>query len=171
MGLNVDLRCMLGLPETMKCPKCGNVTEQNFDDYDIECGNPNPEPGVWEIDCYCRICEHNWEYRFEVQRKTHEENMSLNKYFTFIKDEDQLDKDFEQELKDNPLAITRETARFFREEMKATLDHFRCRRLARLLYFLLETVKKQQNELSELRDQIANYQHPGALSEKYKDGA
>ena len=97
--------------------------------------------------------------------------MSLNKYFTFIKDEDQLDKDFEQELKDNPLAITRETARFFREEMKATLDHFRCRRLARLLYFLLETVEKQQNELSELRDQIANYQHPGALSEKYKDGA
>jgi len=55
--------------------------------------------------------------------------------------------------------------------MKATLDHFRCRRLARLLYFLLEPVEKQQNELSELRDQIANYQHPGALSEKYKDGA
>jgi len=55
--------------------------------------------------------------------------------------------------------------------MKATLDHFRCRRLARLLYFLLEPVEKQQNELSELRDQIAKYQHPGALSEKYKDGA
>lgn len=38
--------------------------------------------------------------------------MSLNKYFTFIKDEDQLDKDFEQELQGNPLAITRETAKF-----------------------------------------------------------
>lgn len=55
--------------------------------------------------------------------------------------------------------------------MKAVLDHFRCRRLARLLFFLLETVERQQKELNELRDQTANYRHPGALSEQYKEGA
>jgi hypothetical protein len=64
--------------------------------------------------------------------------MPLNKYFKFIEEEAQLDKDFAEELKTNPLTLTRETAKFFRDSTAAKLDHYRCSRLASLLYKLLE---------------------------------
>lgn len=62
MGLNLDLTAMLGLPEKVTCPKCHNETPSQFDDYDIECGNPFPEPGLFSLSCYCQICEYNWKF-------------------------------------------------------------------------------------------------------------
>jgi len=40
-----------------------------FDDCDIECGNPNPEPGAWRLDCYCMECQHEWTLEFRVVLK------------------------------------------------------------------------------------------------------
>lgn len=94
--------------------------------------------------------------------------MSINKYFTLIKDEDQLDKDFEKELKDNPQAITQETAKFFNEKMRIELDYFRCRRLARLLFFLLEMVELERKKNAELHGILDQHRHPGAATEEYK---
>ena len=68
MGLNVDLCQMLGLPKKVACPRC-SATAGRFDDYDIECGDPNPAPGVWELDCYCNNCEYTWTYRVKVALK------------------------------------------------------------------------------------------------------
>ncbi|RPH40630.1 MAG: hypothetical protein EHM87_21690 [Burkholderiales bacterium] len=57
----------------------------------------------------------------------------FNKYFKHIEEEDQLDRDFAQELKANPLALLQETAKFFRGSREAKLDNYRCARLAALL--------------------------------------
>lgn len=71
MGLNVDLCHMLGVPEQVQCPRCRATTTTFFDDYDIQCGNPNPAPGLWSLTLCCRWCEHEWriEYRIELQPK------------------------------------------------------------------------------------------------------
>ena len=67
MGTNLDLRHMLALSETVECPKCHNLTPSEFDDYDIECGNPNPEPGLWSLDCCCHICAHRFKFEGRVK--------------------------------------------------------------------------------------------------------
>jgi hypothetical protein len=36
MGLNLDLKQMLNLPETVTCPKCGAEVCTWMDDFDIE---------------------------------------------------------------------------------------------------------------------------------------
>lgn len=66
MGLNVDLTQMLGLRETVKCPKCGKQTSGYFDDYDIECGHPNPRPGYWELHVHCSTCEHDFTVALNI---------------------------------------------------------------------------------------------------------
>jgi hypothetical protein len=33
-----------------------------FEDYDIDCGHVNPEPGVWSLSVHCSKCEHQWRW-------------------------------------------------------------------------------------------------------------
>jgi len=73
MGLNVDLVCMLGIDDCVKCPRCQKENTQSFDDYDIECGNCNNDFGEWKLDCYCANCEYEWSYCFKL-KVTEEEN-------------------------------------------------------------------------------------------------
>lgn len=70
MGLNVNLRRMLGLPTEVTCPKCGKETSTWDDDYDIDDDHTNPEPGVWVLMRYCDHCEHEWKARYEVRAVT-----------------------------------------------------------------------------------------------------
>jgi len=70
MGLNVDLTQMLGVPEKLPCPKCGNPTPTYFDDFDIECGNPNPNPGHWRLRVGCQTCDHDFYHEFTILRST-----------------------------------------------------------------------------------------------------
>lgn len=67
MGHNLDLVKMLGVPEKFTCEKCGAVNDTDFDDYDVECGEPNPSPGKWVLHRYCRECEHESAYEFEIK--------------------------------------------------------------------------------------------------------
>lgn len=69
MGNNLDLIQMFDLPKEVVCPKCNHITTSLFDDYDIECGNPNPNKGQWALSCYCPTCENEWDYKFEVEVK------------------------------------------------------------------------------------------------------
>ena len=66
MGLNVDLCQMLGVPEEVECPRCRRTVSTNFDDYDIECGHPNDERGIWVLSMYCSECEHEWEIEYRI---------------------------------------------------------------------------------------------------------
>ena len=69
MGLNVDLTQMLGIPNKVRCPKCAHVFNGMFDDYDIECGNPNPAPGKWALSVYCPECENDFKVSFKLLRE------------------------------------------------------------------------------------------------------
>ena len=69
MGLQVDLTKMLGLGNKVQCPNCEKIIPNMLDDFDLECGNPNPKQGIWEIDYYCGICLHEWKYKYEVKAK------------------------------------------------------------------------------------------------------
>lgn len=66
MGNNIDLVEFMGLPETVTCPQCKREMRSRFDDYDIECGDPNEKDGWMHFDCYCHTCEHNWQYEVFV---------------------------------------------------------------------------------------------------------
>ena len=66
MGLNLDLTKMISVPNTLICPRCRRGIDTNFDDYDVECGNPNPSPGIWALDLYCNECDHEWTAYYEV---------------------------------------------------------------------------------------------------------
>lgn len=66
MGRNVNLCWMLGLKNEVVCPKCGQTFKSYLDDYDIDDGHTNPEPGVWVIGLGCPHCEHEWKARFIV---------------------------------------------------------------------------------------------------------
>jgi len=72
MGLNLDLAEMLGLPEEVTCPKCRRKTPSYLDDYDIECGNPFPEPGRFSFSMYCQHCDHEWQFTGTVTCKEDE---------------------------------------------------------------------------------------------------
>lgn len=65
MGKNLDLCSMLGLPETVTCPKCHKPTRPPFDDYDVE--GANPSPGIWSLHVCCRECGHEWKYELHVR--------------------------------------------------------------------------------------------------------
>lgn len=69
MGLNVDLTQMLRVPDKVECPKCKRMTDTYAEDYDIECGNPNPEKGKWSLSICCGTCGCDFKLEFEVQRK------------------------------------------------------------------------------------------------------
>jgi hypothetical protein len=69
MGHNLDLTRMLGAPSVWTCPRCGEVQGTGFDDYDVECGNPNPRPGVWALDLYCYECDLEHTHNAAVKLK------------------------------------------------------------------------------------------------------
>ena len=69
MGHNIDMIQMFGLPAEMKCPRCKQVLKNYCDEYDIDCGEPNPEPGKWKLHLYCTECDHEFHFRFEVKIK------------------------------------------------------------------------------------------------------
>ena len=66
MGLNVDLTQMLGAPSVVSCPRCNADVATNFDDYDIECGNPNPSKQAWSLHVYCDSCELEFSARRQL---------------------------------------------------------------------------------------------------------
>jgi len=67
MGDNKNLVKMFNAPDSVRCPKCKKYVESNFDDYDIECGNPMIGFGRWELDCYCEFCDENFEWKVQVE--------------------------------------------------------------------------------------------------------
>ena len=69
MGLNVNLTTMLGILPKVSCPNCQSLTETMFEDYDIECGDPNPSPGIWVFNIHCDNCDHEFELKFQVKAK------------------------------------------------------------------------------------------------------
>lgn len=66
MGLNLDLVHMLGLPKMVECPHCQCMTATDLDDWDVQCGDPNPVPGYWKFNLYCACCEYEWEAHFAL---------------------------------------------------------------------------------------------------------
>jgi len=66
MGNNLDLTALMGAPISMKCPKCKNKVNTYFEEYDIDCGNPNPEPGKWVLRVQCTICDHEFTWEKDV---------------------------------------------------------------------------------------------------------
>lgn len=66
MGNNVDLTKMLGAPKMVDCPKCHSHIESYFDDYDIDCGDPNADAGKWCLDVYCHQCENEFYIEYDV---------------------------------------------------------------------------------------------------------
>lgn len=67
MGIQWDLCGMLGAPSEMTCPNCGKLSQTMFDDYDVDAGGWNPEPGHFALDCYCPHCEHEWFWKCRVE--------------------------------------------------------------------------------------------------------
>ncbi len=67
MGLNVNLIHMLGVPPKTECPKCKAIVKTGFKEFDLEAGNPNPEPGKWVLDLYCDKCEHEWSVVYTIK--------------------------------------------------------------------------------------------------------
>lgn len=58
---------MFNLPRMINCGNCKQYIPTGFINYDTECGNPNPLPGVWEVDVYCHLCEHINHRNFTVK--------------------------------------------------------------------------------------------------------
>jgi hypothetical protein len=66
MGLQVNLAKMLGLNTRSVCPKCKKISNNRLNDFDLECGNPNPKSGVWKLDFYCIHCDHEWSIKYKL---------------------------------------------------------------------------------------------------------
>lgn len=67
----------------------------------------------------------------------------MNKYFKFIEDEAELDKQFDDDLQNNLSNTAREAAQFFSTTAQNEFDGYRRKRLSRLLTVL---VSKLPNE-------------------------
>ena len=67
MGHNVDLVRMLGVKDEIICAKCNNKIQVDFDDYDIDCGEPNEINGIWELSYYCALCNYKGTYSFSLK--------------------------------------------------------------------------------------------------------
>lgn len=67
MGHNVDFVELLGLPNKTSCHTCGRTIDTNFDDYDIDCGDPTAKTNdKLTLDCYCHHCKHDFKMVFDV---------------------------------------------------------------------------------------------------------
>lgn len=70
MGHNIDLKWLLGLPDYVRCPKCKEKTKSGFDEYDIDCGEPNANnKGFMELDIQCDHCEEDFAFRIQIISK------------------------------------------------------------------------------------------------------
>lgn len=59
---------MLGIESGAKCPKCNRKAKESndFESFDIECGNSNPSTGEWVFDFYCDGCGHEFKERYSI---------------------------------------------------------------------------------------------------------
>lgn len=74
MGDNRDLSWDFGLPADTACPQCGRTIHDPYDDYDIECGNPNLKRGTWVLRVWCTDCDTTWYETWELSpKKIHSE--------------------------------------------------------------------------------------------------
>jgi hypothetical protein len=62
MGHNIDLEQLLRLPKFVRCTECKEMTPTNFDEYDIDCGEPNAKDGKMTLDIQCAHCENDIKY-------------------------------------------------------------------------------------------------------------
>ena len=69
MGHNVNLQWLLGLPSIVQCPHCRMFSKTLFDDYDIDCGEPNAIDNIMNLDIQCSECEKMFDYRVEILKK------------------------------------------------------------------------------------------------------
>jgi hypothetical protein len=67
MTLETNLVRMLGAPETVKCPECGETVATFFDAFDLDAGDPNPDDGVWHLEVCCHECDNVWTLKFSVK--------------------------------------------------------------------------------------------------------
>ena len=70
MGHNVDLQLLMGLPEKIKCVECNNMVDSFFDDYDIDCGEPNAKDGIMTLDVQCSVCEQEIKYQVKIIKRS-----------------------------------------------------------------------------------------------------
>lgn len=68
MGHNIDLQRLMGLPEYVRCTKCKEMTKTDFDDYDIDCGEPQAKNGFMTLDVQCAHCEDDFSYTINIQQ-------------------------------------------------------------------------------------------------------
>lgn len=63
MCRDLDLVQLLGLPERLPCPVCGQRVATNFDRVDLALeGDANPAAGVWRLPVWCEGCTHQWVF-------------------------------------------------------------------------------------------------------------
>lgn len=69
MGHNLDLIYLLGLPEKTKCLRCKEEIQTRFDDYDIDCGDPevSKNNGKLVLHVFCNNCEHEFSMQFTIK--------------------------------------------------------------------------------------------------------
>ena len=67
MGNNIDLQWLLNLPDRIKCPNCNNLVKTDFEEYDIDCGDPNVENEIMALDCHCDICDEYFKYKIKIK--------------------------------------------------------------------------------------------------------
>lgn len=60
MGHNLDLIWLLGFPETVDCPICSHKVSRTFEEYDIDCGEPQAKNGVMTFNDYCKNCDNEF---------------------------------------------------------------------------------------------------------------
>lgn len=66
MGHNLDLCHILGLPKKTDCPTCKKPLDTNFDDYDIDSGNPILGDGKFALHIYCDKCDNEGTFEFSM---------------------------------------------------------------------------------------------------------
>ena len=70
MGHNIDLQWLMGLPDYVRCPKCKEMTKSWFDEYDIDCGEPQASEGEMILSIQCNHCEHNFDFKVKIVAET-----------------------------------------------------------------------------------------------------
>jgi hypothetical protein len=86
MGNNLNLIQMFGVPKEIKCSFCNQRTLTYFDDYDIECGDPNPSPGTWNLTYQCEHCEHDGLFTFVTSPDLARERDDYKEKYQFMVD-------------------------------------------------------------------------------------
>jgi hypothetical protein len=67
MGHNIDLEWLMGLPKFIRCIHCKELTPTNFEEYDIDCGEPQAMKGIMTLDVDCSHCNEENEVWVEIK--------------------------------------------------------------------------------------------------------